>query len=108
MHYFKTYLNAGVTDVFLCGKYLATLDALWDDWYQYKFSFNEIYTVEYNPMKKGSIKYCTKDEPRVIELKHLCNTDKFNRHNFTRNDYLKARGMQKFKFIAFDICEKNE
>lgn len=38
IHYLRTYGNAGAADIFLCGKYVTTIDALWEDWTTYHFS----------------------------------------------------------------------
>lgn len=102
IHYMRTYANAGMVDVFLCGQYLTTLDALWEDWHTYHFTFNQIFTFEYNPKLKP---LCTKGDKdaMTIEVKRY--------HDVTSSkdekQYKNARSRNKFKLVAFEVCEES-
>ena len=103
--YLRTYQNAGSVDVLLCGNFLkdgryvpVSLDALWADYFSFKISLPEIYSMDLTKencsperrMDKGS-KYVT------LELVH-------NHNPHGASEEQTARGDQKFKLVEMKVC----
>lgn len=101
--YFRTYHNAGVVDVFLCDSYFTTLDALWDNYKEYHFSYNEIFSYYYNATNP-SPKYCQSDSMKSISFKRIC---KSQTPTFTA-DGKDPRAFHKFKLGGVKICVSQE
>ena len=104
IHYFRTYTNAGVVDVLLCGHRIGTLDGLWMDYKTYRFSMNSVFVAEYNPfMGHGSCKPKVNDKG-VEVTPELSITF---RHRFSRALSTKeARTVsQKVKIVSVSICK---
>lgn len=111
IHYLRTYLDAGAVDVFLCGHFIVTLDALWRDYLYYHYSYPDLflYTIPSEIMKN-----CMKDEMSFLEFKHILIPDEplplvgeemqqIRSHN--SHAYGDARKDMKFKIIRLEICQ---
>lgn len=94
--------------MFLCGIYLTTLDALWQDYETFQYSFNTLYSYEYdknNAMRDE--RYCEgENHPATVEFKRRCHTDPYNeiKTDEQQEKYDLARGNHKFKLISISIC----
>ena len=125
IHYLKTYLNSGSIDLFICNKYIKTIDSLWKDYEMYKYSLTEIYLYEYNyeyyfnncinnTINNNNYNNLNNNSSNnsnnkpMIEFKTLIISDsskyQSNKH-FKKDLYIKARGNQKFKLIAIKLCQ---
>lgn len=92
IHYLRTYFNAGKVTVYLCGNKITTLDALWEDHETYKYSYNDIYTLEYNA--RGVDDICNRNKaPQRLEFRHSCVSDP-----------IPARNRNKFKIVSVRLC----
>lgn len=94
-----------MVDVFLCGRYLTTLDALWSDFESYRFSFNVDYSFEYDPfLYIDDSPYCNENEySPIIELKRWCHATN-SIHEDHKDLEIKARQFQKFKVDSIKLC----
>ena len=110
----KTFLNAGVVDVYLCGKLLATLDALWPDYEDYRFSLSDVYKFHYYPTTSGGDKYCNLGSKGKLEFKRYRNSPTTATVPNTKDQvileehehlYKLSRGTQKFKLYFAKVCE---
>lgn len=106
IHYLKTYINAGIVDVYLCGKFLTSLDALWKDFNKYHYSYNDIYYFEYDStitQHETEYGYCNgkelanKTELFKVEFKKVMNEELHNENQNPRNQ-------QKFKVVDLKVC----
>lgn len=99
----------GAVDVYLCGKYLTRLDALWDRYDIFKHSYNDVYSFVYDPAEVTDAhgKYCTLNSITSLEFRRVCNPKAPNKLNSeaSRQFYLLARGKNKFKIAQIELCE---
>lgn len=101
--YLHTYLNAGIVDVSVCGKFLGTIDALWSK----HMSVSNAYFVRM--CNYPSV--CAHSGGRAyIELTHRPATEEDNRkHAFDIGivNITESRGNEKFKIIKLHICAQS-
>lgn len=95
--FLKTYLNAGVVEVGICGEYIVFLEALWrfPDITRYSFPESQNLIV-----KVGDIlnKYCNHESEPYVYLDHFFHYDK-------SDDVKTARTPeQKFRLDAVEVC----
>jgi hypothetical protein len=92
IHYMKTYKNAGMVNVNLCGRHLLTLDALWESHGTHRVSMLEPYSIVY-PVYA----HCRAPAPLTLEFHAAIQA--------TSPPYNEPRGTEKFKIAYIKICK---
>lgn len=101
VQFFRTYKNAGMVDVFICGKYIATLDCLWPDYRLYTISTNELFT--YFIDKSNERTFCRHPDPLTIEFKRVCDPPLFE--DADQSSQPEVREMNKFRISSVKFCK---
>lgn len=102
IEYLRTYFNGGAADVFLCNKYIATIDTIWKDYEHYKYSFPQKLSISLSRNSDDGIVYCKADDPNgnaLLEIKRRCPTPE-------EPELLEARNRGKVKIIKTRICQE--
>ena len=119
VRYMRTYLNAGVrnmvhfvfyilsasffpiqaAEVLMCGQYIRTLNALWEDFITYHVSipFEEIIDLSTKILTKN----CKEERP-FIEVCHYLVTDPRRK---SPSEMAARTERQKFKLLSIEVCE---
>lgn len=104
--FLRTYANAGVAKVLLCGKELhdgryepVVIDALWGDYKTFKFSLPEVYSIDLTKSNCNENERADKGSKYVtIQIVH------FHDGNGPP-EMVQARGNQKFKVVDIKVCK---
>lgn len=102
INFLRTYNNAGSVDVFLCDVFLVTLDALWEDFDYYHYSYEEERSIEIKDFQK----FCKKSQSNLkLTIKHHCSSSLQSNKALSTKQHSIARKNQKFKLVSVEICE---
>jgi hypothetical protein len=112
LNYLRSYDNAGKVKIYLCGKEIAGLDALWSAFATYKYSLMETMVFAFNKDD-----YC----PGAISALSLQSEERGSRkegddanakkRNFVAishewaSDFLQVRKRQKVKIVRVRVCK---
>jgi len=91
VEYLRTYENAGIVEISLCGQMLATLDALWHDYESYKISINQQFHASFNNLRDMCGTSVT------FKISHKASQK-------TNEKISRARGNEKFKVVKVRLC----
>lgn len=108
IEYLRTYDNAGAVYLVLCGADIGIVDALWQDYQRYKYSFPTFSSIR---VQKGVIDDCLKLPPsqQVLELRHMTHRgiewENGQRENLNLPLDAAARGTMKFRLASVKVCQ---
>lgn len=108
VEYLRTYKNAGIADVFLCGELVTVIDALWTEYFEKRISLpEELIIIHAMNASNDGYHYCGrgKDVP-VVEFRHR----KVAREGIESFEFkeMEARGQQKVRIIGVKLCLLDE
>ena len=110
--YMRTYKSAGMVDVFLCGTFLQTLDALWPDHSVFRVSTPEVFSYRY--LHRINSSECSpsptpREEVQPLSPSTRTRTKSFKYsidfiHRPAKDSHAVARRNEKFKIIELLVC----
>lgn len=101
IEYLRTYHNGGIADIFLCNKYIATIDGIWKDYEHYKYSLPQKFSIHFD--LNSSNGFCRDEDSKEnynLEIKRRCSSKDENK------EVMEARDRQKIKIIKTRICQE--
>jgi len=98
--YMRTYENAGVVDVSVCGTPVLTLDALWPDWRSRKISIPQSARIRVDAGRAG----CAPGRPVVVNITRVRAPPAVSEAARYPRQPLPRRGFEKVKISSVDLC----
>jgi len=101
IEYLRTYEHAGKVNVYICGRNIATLDALYERVFVKKSVPEGFVYIHTMSTSEDGLSFCADPKTPVIEIEHI--------HIDLVNDKRAAdRGNQKFRLIQVKLCIMDE
>lgn len=96
--YLRTYKDAGMFDLLLCGNVFAGFDTLWRDFRSFRVSTYETANIIHNPFgSRRHEKFCYNNRTPTFEIEHYQMRDNLKKQS--------ARGAkQKIKIASMQVC----
>ena len=98
--YLRTYTNAGVVEVSLCGHPVLTIDALWPDWRSRKISIPQSARIVVDAGQAG----CVPGQPVEVNITRVPAPPPVSEAARYPRQPLPRRSFQKVKIISVDVC----